>query len=148
MQHPPLPITSDSPLPAWLAQVNFDAQGLIPAISQDAHSGQILMVAWMNAESLLETALTGRAVFWSRSRKRLWRKGEESGHVQQVLELRLDCDSDVILLKVEQLGGIACHTGRASCFYRKLDTTTDGASKTVSWVIVDPILKDPELIYK
>ena len=148
MQHPPLPVTSDSSIPAWLAQVNFDAQGLIPAISQDAHSGQILMVAWMNAESLSETALTGRAVFWSRSRKRLWRKGEESGHVQHVLELRLDCDSDVILLKVEQRGGIACHTGRASCFYRKLDTTTDGALKTVSWVIVDPILKDPELIYK
>lgn len=133
-----------SSLPAWIDEVRFDDQGLIPAISQDAVSGQILMVAWMNRESLMETARTGRAVFWSRSRKRLWRKGEESGHVQQVLELRLDCDSDVILMKVEQLGGIACHTGRASCFYRRLDTT----GETSAWVSVDPVLKDPELIYK
>lgn len=130
--------------PAWLAEVSFDAQGLIPAIAQDATTGQILMVAWMNAESLAETAQTGRAVFWSRSRKRLWRKGEESGHVQQVRELRLDCDADVILLKVEQVGGIACHTGRASCFYRRLDSV-DGA---LTWSSVDPVLKDPELIYK
>jgi phosphoribosyl-AMP cyclohydrolase len=130
--------------PAWLAEVAFDAQGLIPAIAQDATTGQILMVAWMNAESLAETAQTGRAVFWSRSRKRLWRKGEESGHVQQVRELRLDCDADVILLKVEQVGGIACHTGRASCFYRRLDSV-DGA---LTWSSVDPVLKDPELIYK
>ena len=134
--------TSNSP--AWLAEVAFDAQGLIPAIAQDATTGQILMVAWMNAESLAETAQTGRAVFWSRSRKRLWRKGEESGHVQQVRELRLDCDADVILLKVEQVGGIACHTGRASCFYRRLDSV-DGA---LTWSSVDPVLKDPELIYK
>ncbi len=133
-----------SSAPKWLSEVKFDDQGLIPAIAQDAVSGQILMVAWMNAESLAETERTGRAVFWSRSRKRLWRKGEESGHVQQVLELRLDCDSDVILMKVEQLGGIACHTGRASCFYRRLDTAGD----TSSWVSVDPVLKDPELIYK
>ena len=98
----------------------------------------------MNAQSLAETAQTGRAVFWSRSRKRLWRKGEESGHVQKVLELRLDCDGDVILMKVEQLGGIACHTGRASCFYQRLDTSADSST----WVVVDPILKDPELIYK
>ncbi len=138
-------MTASAPTPpAWLAQVVFDSSGLIPAIAQDATSGQILMVAWMNAESLAETAQTGRAVFWSRSRKRLWRKGEESGHVQRVLELRLDCDGDVILLKVEQLGGIACHTGRASCFYRRLDTV-DGFS---SWETVDPVLKDPELIYK
>ena len=130
--------------PAWLAEVAFDAQGLIPAIAQDATTGQILMVAWMNAESLAETAQTGRAVFWSRSRKRLWRKGEESGNVQQVRELRLDCDADVILLKVEQVGGIACHTGRASCFYRRLDSV-DGA---LTWSSVDPVLKDPELIYK
>ena len=102
------------------------------------------MVAWMNAESLAETAQSGRAVFWSRSRKRLWRKGEESGHVQRVQELRLDCDGDVILLKVEQLGGIACHTGRASCFFRRLDTGDNGSS----WTTVDPILKDPALIYK
>ena len=124
--------------------IAFNEQGLIPAIAQDAQSGQILMVAWMNAQSLAETAQTGRAVFWSRSRKRLWRKGEESGHVQKVLELRLDCDGDVILMKVEQLGGIACHTGRASCFYQRLDTSADSST----WVVVDPILKDPELIYK
>ena len=130
--------------PAWLEAVKFDSAGLIPAIAQDAGSGQILMVAWMNAESLAETAQSGRAVFWSRSRKRLWRKGEESGHVQRVQELRLDCDGDVILLKVEQLGGIACHTGRASCFFRRLDTGDNGSS----WTTVDPILKDPALIYK
>ena len=129
--------------PTWVAEVAFDDQGLIPAIAQDATTNQILMVAWMNAESLAETAQTGRAVFWSRSRKRLWRKGEESGFVQQVREIRLDCDGDVILLKVEQIGGIACHTGRASCFYRRLDTA-DGSSV---WTIVDPVLKDPELIY-
>jgi phosphoribosyl-AMP cyclohydrolase len=139
----------DSALPSWLAEVHFDAQGLVPAIAQDAVSGQILMVAWMNAESLAETAQTGRAVFWSRSRSRLWRKGEESGHVQRVLELRLDCDADVILLKVEQLGGIACHTGRASCFYQRLDQQTDTAGTvTLKWITVDPVLKDPELIYK
>jgi phosphoribosyl-AMP cyclohydrolase len=142
MNHPS-ELTDSNP-PAWLDAVKFDAQGLIPAIAQDAQSGQILMVAWMNAESLDETARTGRAVFWSRSRKRLWRKGEESGHVQKVLELRLDCDGDVILMKVKQLGGIACHTGRASCFYQRLDTSADSST----WVVVDPILKDPELIYK
>lgn len=135
--------------PAWLQEVRFDAQGLIPAISQDAQTGQILMVAWMNAASLSESVATGRAVFWSRSRNRLWRKGEESGHVQRLLELRLDCDGDVLLLKVEQLGAIACHTGRASCFYRRLDTNTgQGADSGSQWVIVDPVLKDPELIYK
>lgn len=141
--------TNNSALPAWLADVHFDAQGLVPAIAQDAATGQILMVAWMNAESLAETAQTGRAVFWSRSRSRLWRKGEESGHVQRVLELRLDCDADVILLKVEQLGGIACHTGRASCFYQRLDSQSDtSGTTTLKWVTVDPVLKDPELIYK
>ncbi|NQW83465.1 MAG: phosphoribosyl-AMP cyclohydrolase [Alcaligenaceae bacterium] len=132
--------------PGWLADVKFDEKGLIPAISQDAQSGQILMVAWMNAESLAETAQTGRAVFWSRSRKRLWRKGEESGHVQRLIELRLDCDGDVLLLKVEQIGDIACHTGRASCFYRRLEHAADPHAS--NWVIVDPVLKDPELIYK
>ena len=132
--------------PAWLNEVKFDEKGLIPAISQDATTGQILMVAWMNAESLSETAQTGRAVFWSRSRNRLWRKGEESGHVQRLVELRLDCDGDVMLLKVEQIGEIACHTGRASCFYRRLEQSAQPlASK---WVSVDPVLKDPELIYK
>ena len=132
--------------PGWLADVKFDEKGLIPAISQDAQTGQILMVAWMNVESLAETAQTGRAVFWSRSRNRLWRKGEESGHVQRLIELRLDCDGDVLLLKVEQIGDIACHTGRASCFYRRLEHAAD--PRASSWVIVDPVLKDPELIYK
>ena len=132
--------------PAWLAEVKFDEKGLIPAISQDATTWQILMVAWMNVESLSETAETGRAVFWSRSRNRIWRKGEESGHTQRLIELRLDCDGDVLLLKVEQVGGIACHTGRASCFYRRLEQSTDPLSSTL--VSVDPVLKDPELIYK
>lgn len=133
-----------NPSPAWLDDVEFDAHGLIPAIAQDAATGHILMVAWMNRDSLLETAATGRAVYWSRSRKKLWRKGEESGHVQKVSELRLDCDGDVILLKIEQVGGIACHTGRASCFYRRLD----GEASDAAWTTVDPVLKDPELIYK
>jgi len=132
-----------SPQP-WIAEVVFDADGLIPAIAQDAGNGQILMVAWMNRDALEETASTGRAVYWSRSRKRLWRKGEESGHVQQVHDIRLDCDGDVILLKVEQIGGIACHTGRASCFFRSLD----GQSDSAVWKTTDPVLKDPELIYK
>jgi len=136
-------------VPTWIQEVRFDAQGLIPAISQDSQTGNILMVAWMNADALAETVLTGRAVFWSRSRSRLWRKGEESGHVQQLVELRLDCDGDVLLLKVEQIGAIACHTGRASCFYRRLDTVSDqGAEPLSQWVVVDPVIKDPELIYK
>jgi phosphoribosyl-AMP cyclohydrolase len=130
--------------PAWLTDVNFDDKGLIPAIAQDAESGDILMVAWMNAEALLETVQTRRAVYWSRSRDRIWRKGEESGHTQDVLELRMDCDADVILLKVKQHGGIACHTGRVSCFYRRLQ----GSSAEATWDSVDPVLKDPELIYK
>ena len=129
---------------AWLDEVAFDASGLIPAIAQDATTGTVLMVAWMNREALAETAATGRAVYWSRSRGKLWRKGEESGHHQVVRELRLDCDSDVILLKVEQVGGIACHTGRQSCFYRRLDDSS-GQSQ---WKTTDPVLKDPELIYK
>lgn len=134
-------MTADS---NWLAAVTFDQNGLIPAIAQDADTGTILMVAWMNAESLAETFATGRAVYWSRSRQRLWRKGEESGHVQQLLELRLDCDGDVLLLKVKQEGGIACHTGRESCFFRRLDGDPDQAV----WTITDPVLKDPEQIYK
>jgi phosphoribosyl-AMP cyclohydrolase len=131
--------------PAWLADVVFDAHGLIPAIAQDAATSRVLMVAWMNRDALLETAATQRAVYWSRSRKRLWRKGEESGHVQQVKELRLDCDGDVVLLKVEQVGGIACHTGRESCFFRELEGGSDGAA---AWKTTDPVLKDPELIYR
>jgi phosphoribosyl-AMP cyclohydrolase len=124
----------------WLAEVRFDAQGLVPAIAQDAESSRVLMVAWANAEALRETASSGQAVYWSRSRNRLWRKGEESGHRQQVAEVRLDCDGDVVLYRVRQAGGIACHTGRESCFYRRLE---DGA-----WQTVDPGLKDPELIYR
>ena len=129
---------------SWLDEVVFDASGLIPAIAQDAASGTILMVAWMNREALTETATTGRAVYWSRSRGKLWRKGEESGHHQIVRELRLDCDGDVILMKVEQVGNIACHTGRQSCFFRRLD----GQAEHAQWTSVDPVLKYPELIYK
>src|SRR5690606_10330635 len=129
---------------SWLNAITFDSNGLIPAIAQDVNSNAILMVAWMNAESLDETVATGQAVDWSRSRQRLWRKGGESGHVQVVHEIRLDCDGDVVLLKVQQEGGIACHTGRASCFYRRLDGTPEDAT----WTAVDPVLKDPEHIYK
>lgn len=130
--------------PNWLDDVKFDESGLIPAIAQDAENGNILMVAWMNREALQETAATGRGVYWSRSRNRMWRKGEESGNYQIVKELRLDCDGDVVLIKVDQQGGIACHTGRASCFYRLLD----GREETAQWRVTDPVLKDPELIYK
>jgi len=112
----------------WLDAVKWDAQGLVPAIAQDAASGEILMVAWMNREALEETARTLRGVYWSRSRGKLWRKGEESGHVQNVSEIRLDCDNDVVLLKVEQLGGIACHTGRRSCFFQRLSSATNRAA--------------------
>jgi len=124
---------------AWLDEVAFDAGGLIPAIAQDAVSGRILMFAWMNRESLALTSQTGFAHYWSRSRGRLWRKGEESGHRQRVAEIRLDCDEDVILLQIEQVGGIACHTGRQSCFYRRLEGDR--------WVEVDPVLKPPDQIY-
>ena len=124
----------------WLDAIKWDADGLVPAIAQEHGTGVILMMAWMNRESLRLTRETGQAVYWSRSRGRLWRKGEESGHVQSVRELRLDCDGDVVLLKVEQIGGIACHTGRHSCFFRRLE---DGR-----WVVVDPVLKDPESIYR
>ena len=123
----------------WFDQLRWDEQGLVAAIAQDATSGRVLTVAWMNRDALRATVETGEAVYWSRSRKRLWHKGEESGHVQKVLEVRLDCDADAILLKVEQAGGIACHTGRESCFFRKLE---DGR-----WVSTDPVLKDPKLIY-
>ena len=126
----------------WLDEVNWDAQGLAPAIAQERGSGDVLMLAWMNRAALAQTAATGRAVYWSRSRAKLWPKGEESGHVQQVHQIRLDCDGDVILLTVTQLGhdpGIACHTGRHSCFYRALQ---GGA-----WVTVAPVLKDPAAIY-
>lgn len=131
--------TSGAMADTWLDQVKWDSNGLVPAIAQDASSGAILMVAWMNREALTLTAQEGRAVYWSRSRQKLWRKGEESGHQQDVRELRLDCDADVIVLKVEQRGGIACHTGRKSCFFRVL---RDG-----EWQTVDPVLKNPDDIY-
>jgi phosphoribosyl-AMP cyclohydrolase len=124
----------------WLDEVPWNGDGLIAAVAQDADSGRVLTVAWMNREALAQTAATREAVYWSRSRRRLWRKGEESGHVQKVRELRLDCDADAVLLQVEQVGGIACHTGRESCFFRKLENG--------SWVTTDPVLKDPTAIYK
>lgn len=124
---------------SWLEEVAWDDKGLVPAIAQDAATGQVLMQAWMNRDALLETVKTGRAVYWSRSRGRLWRKGEESGHVQRVQEVRLDCDGDVVLLQVEQIGGIACHTGRAHCFFRRLEGGR--------WVTIEPVLKDPASIY-
>jgi phosphoribosyl-AMP cyclohydrolase len=123
----------------WLDSVKWDASGLVAAVAQEASSGRILMVAWMNREALAQTAATGRAIYWSRSRQRLWRKGEDSGHTQSVSEIRLDCDGDAIVLRVEQAGGIACHTGRHSCFYSRLE---DG-----QWVTVDPVLRDPSSIY-
>lgn len=123
----------------WLDEVAWDAQGLVPAIAQDAATGEVLMVAWMNREALALTAESGHAVYWSRSRGRLWHKGEESGHTQKVLELRVDCDKDVVLLKIEQSGGIACHTGRRSCFFNRLESS--------GWQDVEPVLKDPKLIY-
>ena len=123
----------------WLEAVSWDERGLAPAIAQEADSGRVLTLAWMNREALAETVRRGQAVYWSRSRNRLWPKGEQSGHVQKVLEVRLDCDADAILLMVEQHGGIACHTGRARCFYRKLDER--------GWVETDAILKDPRDIY-
>jgi phosphoribosyl-AMP cyclohydrolase len=125
---------------SWLDEVPWNGEGLIAAVAQDAATGRVLMVAWMNRAALEATARTGEAVYWSRSRGRLWHKGEESGHVQKVKELRLDCDADAVLLQVEQVAGIACHTGRERCFYRKLE---GGA-----WVSTDPVLKDPKLIYK
>ncbi|MFA4968656.1 MAG: phosphoribosyl-AMP cyclohydrolase [Sulfuritalea sp.] len=124
----------------WLDEVLWDAQGLVPAIAQDAATGEVLMFAWMNREALALTVESGHAVYWSRSRGRLWHKGEESGHTQTVLELRVDCDKDVVLLKVEQSGGIACHTGRRSCFFNRLETS--------GWQDVEPVLKDPKEIYK
>jgi phosphoribosyl-AMP cyclohydrolase len=123
----------------WLDEVKWDAAGLVTAIAQDAATQRVLMVAWMNREALELTAGTGIAHYWSRSRGKLWKKGEESGHLQTVKELRLDCDGDVIVLQIEQAGGIACHTGRESCFYRRFE---NGA-----WQTVDPVLKDPHAIY-
>ena len=129
----------DNTLP-WLDALRWDADGMIPAIAQDAQTGRVLMFAWMNRESLELTVRTGRAVYWSRSRRRLWKKGEESGHGQKVLAIRTDCDGDVVLLAIEQEGGIACHTGRRSCFFNKLEKE--------GWQEVEPVLKDPKDIYK
>ncbi|MDA8224479.1 MAG: phosphoribosyl-AMP cyclohydrolase [Betaproteobacteria bacterium] len=123
----------------WLNKVNWSESGLVAVVVQDDVSSVVLMMAWMNREALLRTVETGEAVYWSRSRKKLWRKGEQSGHVQKVRDIRLDCDGDAILLRVEQLGGIACHTGRRDCFFQRLDDR--------QWVTVEPVLKDPAEIY-
>lgn len=127
----------------WLDEVQWNDDGLVTAIAQDHESGAVLMLAWMNRESLELTLNERVAVYWSRSRGKLWRKGESSGHTQKLVECRLDCDGDAILLKVEQMGGIACHTGRKSCFYRRL-VDQDGKA---SWNTEDPVLQDPETIY-
>jgi len=124
---------------SWLDEVRWNEQGLVPCVVEDAHSGRPLMMAWMNREALQRTAHEGRAVYWSRSRQCLWRKGEQSGHEQRVREIRLDCDADTVALVVEQVGGIACHTGRERCFYRRLEGGR--------WVDVEPVLKSPERIY-
>lgn len=124
----------------WLEQVRWNSDGLVTAIAQDFSSGRVLMLAWMNREALRETLRRGEAVYWSRSRGKLWHKGEESGHVQKVRELRMDCDADALLLSVEQAGGIACHTGRERCFFQRLE---DGR-----WVSTDPVLKDPKAMYR
>ncbi len=123
----------------WLDEVKWTADGLVPAIAQDRQDGTILMVAWMNREALSLTASEGRAVYWSRSRGKLWRKGEESGNVQRISEIRLDCDNDVIMLQVEQIGGVACHTGRRSCFFKRLED--DG------WETIEPVVKNPDEMY-
>ncbi len=124
----------------YIDEIRWNDNGLVPVIAQDADSGDVLMMAWMNHEALKETVRSGFAVYWSRSRKQLWHKGEQSGHQQRIREIRLDCDNDVIILLVEQLGGIACHTGRRSCFYRRLENN--------SWETVEPVLKDPKEIYQ
>ena len=124
---------------AWLDQVRWTNDGLVPVIAQDASSGRLMMMAWMNREALAATAAEGRAIYWSRSRQRLWRKGEQSGHEQKVKEIRLDCDHDAVLLLIEQVGSIACHTGRESCFFQRLDAK--------KWIAVDPVIRQPEEIY-
>lgn len=124
----------------WLNKVNWAQDGLVPAIAQEAASGRVLMLAWMNREALEKTVQSGEAHYWSRSRKKIWHKGEQSGNVQKVNSIRLDCDNDVILIEIRQMGGIACHTGRHSCFFQKL---VDG-----KWVDIDPVLMDPSEIYE
>lgn len=125
---------------SWLNKINWSEDGLVPAIAQDAKTGRVLMVAWMDRDALQRTVELGEAVYWSRSRKKLWHKGEESGHIQRVKEIRLDCDQDVLLLQIEQQGGIACHTGRESCFFSRLENG--------EWVATDAVLKNPDEIYK
>ncbi len=127
----------------WLNHIKWDEHGLVPVIAQEASTNEVLMFAWMNREALARTVELGQAVYWSRSRKKLWHKGEESGHFQQVHEMRLDCDEDVLLLKITQVGDIACHTGRHSCFFQKFEGGEQG-----DWVAVDPVIKDPDAIYK
>lgn len=124
---------------SWLDEVRWTSDGLVPVIAQEEDSGRVLMFAWMNRQALAQTAASGQAVYWSRSRGKLWHKGEESGHQQVVKDIRLDCDNDVVLLTIQQKGGIACHTGRHSCFFRHLEDK--------QWVSVDPVLKDPREIY-
>ena len=124
----------------WLDEIKWTDDGLVPVIAQDHKTGEIMMFAWMNRESLALTVKENRAIYWSRSRNKLWRKGEESGHVQELKDIRIDCDNDVVLIKIEQLGDIACHTGRRSCFYQQLQ---DG-----QWTAVEPVVKDPKDIYK
>jgi phosphoribosyl-AMP cyclohydrolase len=124
---------------AWIDEVAWNADGLVPAVAQDAASGEVLMVAWMSREALARTVATGEATYWSRSRGALWRKGETSGHVQKVVEVRLDCDGDTVLLRVESAGGIACHTGRRRCFFRLLEAR-GGARR---WEVTDPVLEEP-----
>ncbi len=130
----------------WLNHIKWDEHGLVPVIAQEATTNDVLMFAWMNREALARTVELGQAVYWSRSRKKLWHKGEESGHFQQVHEIRLDCDEDVVLLKVTQVGDIACHTGRHSCFFQKFEGGDNGEHG--DWVEVDPVIKDPDAIYK
>ena len=135
----------------WIDQISWDDKGLVPVIAQEQSSGDVLMFAWMNREALQKTAELGRAVYFSRSRNKLWFKGEESGHVQTVHEIRMDCDNDVLLLKVTQLGhepGIACHTGRHSCFFSQLEGAKPGDTDAAQWKTTEPVLKNPHTIYK
>ena len=136
----PITPTRSSHASAWLNKVKWDEQGLVPVIAQEAHSNDVLMFAWMNRTALAMTVELGEAVYWSRSRKKLWHKGEESGNIQKVLEIRIDCDQDVVLLKIEQGGGVACHTGRRSCFFQKLDPV-------LGWQVTEPVLMDPAAMY-
>lgn len=124
----------------WLDKVKWNADGLVPVIAQEASTGQVLMLAWMNRDALRATLESGQAVYWSRSRRKLWKKGEESGHMQKLHEVRLDCDEDALLIRVEQVGGIACHTGRKHCFFHRYENG--------NWVEVDPVIKNPSEIYK